>query len=203
MATVAQLVSILSNRLDEPEHIVRQKLRQLQDDGLLPVARGRAVPAVDAQHVALAIFAVLTSPTAKDATRVARLYWGMEPDGISREIFPPTVWERVKEGHPGTAGEFLTTMLDWVMEVAAEGAPDDEQMHPASVKSRYEFVTSWPELSASIHCEDDGEPYPYEVRFHETGKLMGYWQADVRRSVNVAGAAFFNIAQDLIEANPK
>ncbi|WP_221795671.1 hypothetical protein [Aquisediminimonas sediminicola] len=203
MATVSQLTKILSERLKEPLATVRQKLRQLQDDGLLPVASGRAVPHVDEHHIALAIFAVLAAPNVKEATRTAQLYADLRENGMVEISVAASLDDQVNRAARHLAGDYLATVIGLTYDQISNDASTVPTFRPYHANAIYEVCTNWPEFYASIPLFDDhGSPDGLcTTRFHETTPLAGHWQNDVKRSVSFSGIVLFYVVRDIIRAD--
>ncbi len=201
MATVLDLVASLANRLHEPVASVRQKVRNLQDNGLLPVASGRAVPSIEPQHVALAILAVLGADAVKDATRVAQRLSALTEGGSAPIACPPDFDEEVNGPARHTLLSFLTNVFGKLLE--ADGTPAIIRFGHANAS--YELCLSWPEFRASIPVFEEGctgdQNGTLAIQFGEPGQATTHWRGYVRKAVAVAGMAISGIAFDLADAS--
>lgn len=190
MATVAELVESLANRLGEPVATVRQKVRRLQDEGLLPLASGRLVPAITARHAALAIFAVATAGSIKVASGNANRYAQLKPPiGHLPRHFPIT---------PGHEDETLTALAFLTKALSSLGSSADGVGY-TNANAVYDFCISWPELfvRAPIFGGDDDAVNTLHLRFVETGVSASHWQEPVKKTFSIGGIALAYIAYDL------
>lgn len=185
MATVSNLVDSLINRLHEPDATVRQKIRNLQDQALLPVASGRFVPSVTVKDVALSIIAIATSPNIKDAAKFANLYSRLT-------VFKPH--EAYEHDHflkNVTAEQFLEHALTKL------GSPHQDLMF-LHADAKYEFCLTWPEIFATVPAWEGEERLDdVEFRFVLPDHDGSHWRSRVKKSISISGIALAYIAVDL------
>lgn len=191
MATVSDLVRTLTDHLGEPEASVRQRVRELQNAGRLPVASGRTVPPITPRHVALAILAVLVAPVIKDTNRMVEIYADLaesgRTEGVGDSELPPT----------RSAADFLEATIADIQ--AALANPSPQQHRPTHADATYEVCLSWPEIRAHIPAfKSDGTPdHSSPVAFTSAGQPAGHWQGHVRKSVAFGGYVLGQIASEL------
>jgi hypothetical protein len=201
MATVSDLVATLATRLGEPVAAVRQKVRHLQDNNLLPVASGRAVPNIEPEHVVLAMLAVLGADAVKDATRVAARLAEMTQDGRAVVACPPGLDAEVNAPARMTLLSFLSLVVADLMKPS--GTPAAVRF--GHVDATYELCLSWPEFHAVVPTFDPDDlsqsTGPAHFWFGEAGNPTSHWRGHVRKAVTVAGFALSGIAFDLASAS--
>jgi hypothetical protein len=81
MPSVSQAVTIVHQRTGIAPAVVNQAARRLQEDKVLPQGCGAKPAQVGAEHVALLLFAAMTTPTANASTRQALNYAGLTFEG--------------------------------------------------------------------------------------------------------------------------
>lgn len=127
MASVRQLVDIVSKETGHPHATVRQIARQLQDDDVLPRSAGRTIQQVTPKHVALLLIAICGSRKISEATKTARAYKslplleapqiGSTPDNL-RRLFGI---EKSDQGENLTFGAILARLIESKTIKALEG----------------------------------------------------------------------------------
>lgn len=185
MATVSNLVDCLIRLLNEPEKTVRQKIRNLQDQALLPVASGRFVPSVTVQDVALSIIAIATSDTIKDAAKSANLYSRLT-------VYKPYAgYEYNHYLKNGTAAQFIERALTSL----GSSLEDLTFLH---ADAKYEFCLSWPEFFVSLPVwQDEERVEDLEFRFTLPDHDPSHWRSHIKKSISISGIVLAKIAMDL------
>lgn len=185
MLTVSGLVESLVKHLNEPEATVRQKVRNLQDQGLLPLASGRYVPSITAKDAALAIIGVAGSSSIKDASKCANLYSRLS-------IFKPFAeYQHQNPLQNLNAGQFLERVLTSL-------GSSESQIFFLHADATYEFCLSWPEIFASIPVwKGEERQANFEFRFTTAEHNGTHWRSRVKRSMSINGIALASVAAEL------
>jgi hypothetical protein len=91
MPSVHQAVEVIINRTGIQPHIVTQSARRLREDEVLPISSGCKPAQIGAEHLALLLFASLTTQIVKDSTRKALNYGALVVEGGALDAGgPPT-----------------------------------------------------------------------------------------------------------------
>ncbi|WP_439496842.1 hypothetical protein [Bosea sp. (in: a-proteobacteria)] len=178
MATVADAVRVVAQELIAPPGRVKHHSRRLQDEGILPLAIGTAVPHMSIEDVAALIITVAVDRDIKSAAVTVADYRGLFRGGLSPDMLPPQM-----QAEGVDAVHYLACMLAAFAE--PDGAPDLAGL-------RFEFGCNWPEMRVT---DRDGH---LVAVFSRPGELASHWRnGAVRRSCTITALALFHIMKNL------
>ena len=194
MTTVSKVIDVLTRFTSEPEATIRQKLRRLQDDQILPVASGRAVPDITPLHLAAAITGVFASEKVKDASKA----WNRCRDLRTANPLPRLAPNRAKEIYDAAVPTFAEWFVD-VIEAARDLKSAKDDFNPLHSNSVYEFVLSWPEITVRVdrfipEAEDGtgGFEVQEDIRFAEPNHFS-HWRGQTKKSHSLNGICLAQI----------
>lgn len=170
MYPVSKLVEDVADNMQTPRETVALYARALMDAGLLPKARGRAVPVVDVGDIVRLMLVCAIAPKIKDAPAIVAAYENLVEDGVpsSHPDFPAK----------RKLGAVLVEMFNALLTLSNE---DRSKWKDASV----EFVTNWPEARIHMNRGDDTR----DVAFAPIGQPVRSWNGYVRRVSEVHAKA--------------
>lgn len=172
MGPVSLLVDAVSDAFEVRRETVNAYARALIDEGLLPKARGRAVPDVEPVHIARLMIAVALAPKIKDAGETVRRYTALQLTGIPESMPDHLKPEKL------TAERALTDIV--------RPFTDPVDTRPSVDDTRIELVESWPEIAVYDKHEQ------LIARYSEPGEGM-FWRSHLRRAAKFGTHAILSI----------
>lgn len=186
MASVSEVVSILSTEMGEDESFVRQVARSLIDDNLLPKSKGRDIAQVKDSEIVMLMLAVLSANQVNSSTAQALKYFGLQNHDHGGE-------------HP-LLGHFITECLTSLksnsyVEIAEGGRVKFGNL-------RIEVITSYPLAFVQV-LSKSGKPSEV-LTFARNHEEVAMWPSSrPRKSVTVPGHCLKNIAAGITKKDVK